>query len=1067
MKLFTNVIFLSLLLFLQTACSDGVPEFDKFNDGENKTDPTLGKVANFQDGDDEFSSINQSPLFTWDPPTGYPEEKISHYDLKLIESDGTILMDWQSIGKVHSFQFNGSPFPFDDGSSYIPLVRAVNLDGQTGPSAQDDGWSVSMAAVSNFPTNKVEDETGVVGDGVCGNGDGHCSLREAVVDAIYNVNNSGSTSETVKLGTGRFEIAPTNGVITVDKSIKIVGDGPSATVIDAAGGQPFQLEGDSSVTVTFENLAIINARNTTSGTINIPMGNPVNVVIKNVLFYNNFSAGTYGSAIHSDSDGDVTIEDSHFIKNWGTVSPVIALHDHATGVGDVVIRRSSFLHNSVISCDGGSRCKGTAFFADGPDRNITIESSSFVGNYNNYQAGAVFISTTGVVKVYNNTFVKNTTDGTSAGAIALLGGGTDTEIFHNTFVGNTARTLGAAIYNKDHVVDLRSNLFKDSLIGLSLGSLQTCGTSTGVFNSLGGNVIDGNGSSCNLSGASSDLTSSATIHVDVDVTFAESDVPYLDAFAGSSHIGIVADCSTLPASLSVDQLGRPRDSSNCDAGAIEYVAQDRPRSIFYPRSKVVAVVGKEIPKMLPIMDGAAASHFSVKPSLPIGLYLDPATGEISGTGLFESATPVRYRVTASNAAGSVSTYFMLSVETAYFVNTTADTEDLSSTDDLCRDSSGNCSLMAAVQQLRAGNDLGIRTIYLPAGTYNLSRDIGNLPHPVQIVGQGMATSIVDLAGVPTEAFKLGQSINDWSYFFSDLKFQNSAVGVLSTNGDAFLRVSHVHFEANTSSTGAAILVSDFGAYADVEFSIFNQNRATGTTTGHGGAIRVAEQTSRLVVRHSTFEDNQAYSTKKGGAIYSNQFEIYNSLFSGNSARHGGAIASSSNFESKIIGNSFVGNVADANGAALYLSTSKNVLVLHNTFSKNELKASSSEGTLHKASNDGHVYLGNNIFSGNFGTSGSQLNCSGNAVSSQGGNVFDNPTGCNSSGDLASSASTLANSGDPVNHPVAGFPQYLAIGSGSEAVDAARSINCTRLNILGKVRLQSGLDYCDSGAHQSD
>jgi hypothetical protein len=84
-----------------------------------------------------------------------------------------------------------------------------------------------------------------------------------------------------------------------------------------------------------------------------------------------------------------------------------------------------------------------------------------------------------------------------------------------------------------------------------------------------------------------------------------------------------------------------------DASATTGVA---PANLSYT-TPVVYVTGKSIPALSPTVTGGAVSSYTVSPSLPAGLTLNPATGIISGTPTVVTAA-TNYLVTATNASGS-------------------------------------------------------------------------------------------------------------------------------------------------------------------------------------------------------------------------------------------------------------------------------------------------------------------------------------------------------------------------------------------------------------------------------
>jgi hypothetical protein len=88
-----------------------------------------------------------------------------------------------------------------------------------------------------------------------------------------------------------------------------------------------------------------------------------------------------------------------------------------------------------------------------------------------------------------------------------------------------------------------------------------------------------------------------------------------------------------------------------------------PSSLSYTPSTTNAVVGTAIGNLVPSVTGTV-TNYSVSPTLPAGLSIDPNTGVISGTPS-AAALADTYTVTASNAGGSTTATVTISVASAY------------------------------------------------------------------------------------------------------------------------------------------------------------------------------------------------------------------------------------------------------------------------------------------------------------------------------------------------------------------------------------------------------------------
>ena len=173
------------------------------------------------------------------------------------------------------------------------------------------------------------------------------------------------------------------------------------------------------------------------------------------------------------------------------------------------------------------------------------------------------------------------------------------------------------------------------------------------------------------------------------------------------------------------------------------------------------------------------------------------------------------------------------------VNSTADTVDANTTDGICADAAGNCTLRAAVMQSNASS--GADTINLPAGTYALtigsaSDDLNasagdlDLAGPAAFVGAGADTTIIDAAAMsnrifetPVELFSFG------AVSFSDLTLRggNSSGLFGAAAVDVGTRfVSQITFNrvVVTGNTGLAIRTLTDTVIND---SVVSNNSGTG------------------------------------------------------------------------------------------------------------------------------------------------------------------------------------------------------------------------------------------------
>jgi hypothetical protein len=100
-------------------------------------------------------------------------------------------------------------------------------------------------------------------------------------------------------------------------------------------------------------------------------------------------------------------------------------------------------------------------------------------------------------------------------------------------------------------------------------------------------------------------------------------------------------------------------STHC-GGSSSNANQGPPTNLTYSVNPAAYPVGTAIAQNAPTSSGGAVTSYAVAPSLPAGLALDPATGDIAGTPTAPTAQAT-YTVTASNAAGNATAALVITV----------------------------------------------------------------------------------------------------------------------------------------------------------------------------------------------------------------------------------------------------------------------------------------------------------------------------------------------------------------------------------------------------------------------
>lgn len=249
----------------------------------------------------------------------------------------------------------------------------------------------------------------------------------------------------------------------------------------------------------------------------------------------------------------------------------------------------------------------------------------------------------------------------------------------------------------------------------------------------------------------------------------------------------------------------------------------------------------------------------------------------------------------------------------FVVNTTLDTPDADVLNPTCADSSGRCSLRAAI--MLADFLKGSSTIILPADVYKLTRpgydnnsEVGDLDISANmaIQGAGSGVTIVDGNGAVTgdRAFKVLATAG--SVTLSGLTIRNgvslsSTVGTIGgggllMEGAGNLSLSDVAFEDNTAQNGGGLYTNftQQGGSLSMDNVILHANKALAGGVGAGGGLFVyfPSASSQATVQNSLVYSNTADGTGGGIFIEGNlqaHWQVEGSQFYLNNAASGGAI----------------------------------------------------------------------------------------------------------------------------------------------------------------------------------
>ena len=211
---------------------------------------------------------------------------------------------------------------------------------------------------------------------------------------------------------------------------------------------------------------------------------------------------------------------------------------------------------------------------------------------------------------------------------------------------------------------------------------------------------------------------------------------------------------------------------------------------------------------------------------------------------------------------------------------------------------------------------------------------------LDVVGAGMASTILHGQGIAIPMFRVGQTTGGVALGLHSLTLQHAPLGAITVLNSA-LRVDSVQFSDNKAAT---VISADFST---VEIS---NSRFVGNV-GDGGTIRMGGGPwGRLTIVNTAFAGNvtdqnggainanvpvdldrvlfvgNTANNGYGGAIYMIEtgLSIRNSTFSGNSAMYGGAIADNANYESPgttLRNVTLHGDVGSSSGSEIYIGGS--------------------------------------------------------------------------------------------------------------------------------------------------
>lgn len=736
----------------------------------------------------------------------------------------------------------------------------IDASGANRAGAWDVG-AMNDYVVTTFTVNTTNDTVDAsIGNGICADAGGACSLRAAIEES-----NSLVGPQRITLPAGNYVI--TSALPNIDDSLNstfvINGNSSADTIIDLnLAAYRFNLPSDDKIYL--KNVRIQGARASSAGGAIATTGGDSDIVLSNCIFSDNRTSVAGGGAINSASNGDITISNCKFIGNQMT---------GAGSGGAIRVTPASFGTNiSILNSEFGSNTNaGTAAAAGGGAlylnnfSSLTIGNSSFYNNVGgsttsakggamrlqNGAAGTVFGT-----NLFNSTFDSNSALGGGAangGAIYVGHASIDPIIVNSTFSNNSAgaATTGGAfqgVASSDFT--LTNNIFINNKSG---GAADICG-SGGGFITGGNNISDMAQAECNL--GVGELYSKTAAEIGL-AGIADNGGPVMTMalLAGSLALdaGHNATCATSTSVNNVDARGLTRpvnggSSATCDIGA--YEAQSAPTTSFFVNST------------------------------------GDSTDASAGNGICEATAGVgdctlRAAIVESNSLAGTQT-----------ISVPAGTYSVGS----------SIPVSASVNIVGAGKDITVidggnatRVFNVTGGSFTLSNFTGQNGNAAG-AGAGGFFYINQAAAT--------LSISDCRLYRNTASVWGGAIGVQT---GASVTINRCNLENNTAGAGEGGAVNVFNT-APTALSV-SDSRFSYNTAAYGAAINLGASGLATSISNSTFDYNSA--TADGGAVYSNvtpTSTLTNSTFFNNtSTGHGMAWTQNNSGTLNVTNSSFVGN----------------------------------------------------------------------------------------------------------------------------------------------------------------
>ncbi|MBK9745744.1 MAG: CSLREA domain-containing protein [Chloroflexi bacterium] len=744
--------------------------------------------------------------------------------------------------------------------------------------------------------------------------DGLCSLREA----IANSNNDAATNADCAAGSGADTISFTgNGTITltgggslvIADPLTINGNGSANTIIEAnanANVAAFRVFTVSTGTLTLDAVQVRNGGNDSTAASNggcISVFTNAGLTLQNGVLLTGCrtTAPADGAAISASTGTTVTITGSTVQNNISGGNGGVM---QANGV--VNITNSTISNNNTAATSAGNGFGGAIACLAGCTLTVTgstFTSNSAVNTGGTAQGGAIYIGSSAADhSIADTTFTNNSVSGVGSGMGGAIHKASTTAltISGSVFTGNSATTLGGAIYNNQGTVTVTSSRI-ESNTAANGGAYYTVNGTTGATDSLTGSCIVGN---------------SATAVVDLEVS---SDMtatgnwwgtnwgPQIVAAGGGTAISGGDSISGDGAATSGDSI------ADVDVGLTNAGAAD----------------GSSVPTgnwltSAPTVAGAPCASASWTPPVPTSpdVTISPAAFNVN------EGSNADYTITRTGATTSALTVTL---------NITQGTNTVGA-DYTLTPASGTISA-------QSGNNV---TVTIPAGSATLTVNLAAVDDVDAEADNTLTLTLVDQA-----AYNLGATTSSTA----TIPANDTVVTNLNDSGEGSLRQAVTNANAFPSSDTITFTTDGTINFASNLPDLANN----GTLTINGGGVITLVPVSNTGYRVFTLASGAQVTLNaltmsvlmntyisNGGLIYidSGALTVTNSSFTSGNANNGGAIYNNSGTV-LVTGTQFFNNTATS-GGGIY-NQSGQVTVTATTFDSNLNVAALNGGAIYNAS----------------------------------------------------------------------------------------------------------------------